>query len=104
MCNKMLLRYEAVFKGNVWVATCLELGIIVSSTADGIRDAMAKAVELYVDGLEEATRKGFNVAIIGVRHYWLRRLRFDVRKWLLHLTAPKSPKNMLWQKERNFAC
>ena len=87
----MILRNEAVKKGDVWVATCLELGIIITSPKlENVKSEMTKAIDLYLEGLEKALRAGKDVRIVPVPHYWLRKLRFDLYQRLQRLQESRS--------------
>ncbi|NLM39196.1 MAG: hypothetical protein GX205_04015 [Firmicutes bacterium] len=105
MDDTMILRNEAVKKGDVWVATCLELGIIITSPKlENVKSEMTKAIDLYLEGLEKALRAGKDVRIVPVPHYWLRKLRFDLYQRLQRLQESRSVvSRIMWKKEHSCA-
>ena len=89
--HQIHLRNVARKRDGVWVATCLELGLVVTSpTSETIKDDMARAVQLYLEGLAECIQQGHGHRLVPVKGYWFKRIFFDVR--MLHKKMVSSPR------------
>ncbi len=120
MVNKnsrsIVLRCEARRKKNIWIATCLELGIVITSpTPDKLKQEMAEAVKLYFEGITEAIKDGYRPKLVPVQFYRMRQLWFDIRYMIRYVVKGRLSaliakvclrgplETELWRKDTEYA-
>lgn len=75
----MICRYVGIKKGDLWVGTCLELGIVVvAENIDELKKEMWVASLLYLKEYVESYVKEENLQATKVKWYFIKRFLFEI--------------------------
>ncbi len=93
--NKLYLRCVISETGGRYIGTCLELSVSVrSNSVEECKDELVSLINDYTETARECQSEGEKVKFTPVRHYWAKRILFDLRLALLSSTSTKQPPNM----------